>query len=112
MQFVSSGCWKQLPTLLWKTRKGEVKTKESPLKQLGGLSSRGTTNGAMKMSNMSKPTIRLIGEDGNAFAILARARKALREAGRENEFDQFMAEATSGDYDHLLRVTMEWFEVE
>ena len=112
MQSMSSGCWKQLPTLLWKTRKGEVKTMESPLKQLGGLSYRGTVNGGMKMSETTKPTIRLIGEDGNAFAILARARKALREAGRENEFDQFVAEATSGDYDHLLRVTMEWFEVE
>jgi len=66
----------------------------------------------MKMSNMTKPTIRLIGEDGNAFAILARARKALTKAGREDEFDEFMAEATSKDYKHLLRVAMEWFEVE
>jgi hypothetical protein len=36
MQSMSSGCWKQLPTLLWKTRKGEVKTMESPLKELVG----------------------------------------------------------------------------
>ncbi|MGI5818146.1 MAG: hypothetical protein ACOX9R_08610 [Armatimonadota bacterium] len=66
----------------------------------------------MKMSNTPKPKIRLIGEDGNAFAILARARKALKKAGREDEFDEFMAEATSKDYKHLLRVAMEWFEVE
>jgi hypothetical protein len=112
MQSLSEGCWKSLPTLQRKARKGEVKTKESPLKQYGGLSYRETMNGGMKMSNTTKPKIRLIGEDGNAFAILARAREALKKAGREDEFDKFMAEATSKDYKHLLRVAMEWFEVE
>jgi len=66
----------------------------------------------MRMSETTKPTIRLIGEDGNAFAILGRAKRALRESGRADEFDSFMAEAASGDYNHLLRVVMEWFEVE
>lgn len=51
----------------------------------------------------------LVGEDGNAFAILGRVQKALRRAGvPKEELDAYFAEATSGDYDHLLRVTMEW----
>lgn len=51
----------------------------------------------------------LVGEDGNAFAILGRVQKALRSAGvPKEELDAYFAEATSGDYDHLLRVTMEW----
>jgi hypothetical protein len=36
----------------------------------------------------------------------------LIEAGREEEIEEYMDEATSGDYDHLLRVIMKWFEVE
>ncbi len=64
------------------------------------------------MGNTTKPKLKLIGEDGNAFSILGRAKKALIEAGRENEVEGFMEEATSGDYGHLLRVVMEWFEVE
>ena len=64
------------------------------------------------MGNTSKPKLKLIGEDGNAFSILGRAKRALVEAGREDEVQEYMEEATSGDYDHLLQVTMRWFEVE
>jgi hypothetical protein len=56
--------------------------------------------------------LKLIGKDGNAFAILGRAVKAVREAGQEDEVDEFMDRATSGGYNHLLRVVMEWFEVD
>ena len=54
----------------------------------------------------------LIGEDGNAFAILGKARRALLLAGRDDEWGAFQAEATSADYDHLLATVMRWFEVE
>jgi hypothetical protein len=64
------------------------------------------------MGNTGKPKLRLIGKDGNAFSIMGRAKNALIEAGREEEIEEYMEEATSGDYDHLLRVTMKWFEVE
>lgn len=60
--------------------------------------------------------IPLIGEDGNAFAILARVRGIMRkEMGAElfaSEWDNFHTEATSGDYDNLLRTIMRWFTVE
>lgn len=47
--------------------------------------------------------------DGNAFSIMAHAGRALRKAGATPaEIAQYRAEATSGDYDNLLRVTMDW----
>jgi hypothetical protein len=55
--------------------------------------------------------INLIGEDGNAFSILGRVSRAMKRAGIYAEYPDFYAEATSGDYDHLLRTVMEWFTV-
>ena len=55
--------------------------------------------------------VQLSGEDGNAFAILGRTAAALRAAGvPQQEIDAFFAEATSGDYDHLLHTTMTWVD--
>ena len=57
--------------------------------------------------------VKLLGESGNAFAILGAVRKALTRAGVGREdVDAFVAEATSGDYDHLLATAMRWVEVE
>lgn len=51
----------------------------------------------------------LVGEDGNAYAILARVGKALRKAGvSSEECALFRQEAMSGDYDNLLRVVLSW----
>ncbi len=61
---------------------------------------------------MEKPKVKLVGEDGNAFAILGRVTKALRKAGMKKEVALFMEEATAGDYDHLLRTAMKYVEVE
>ncbi len=53
--------------------------------------------------------VRLVGEDGNAFAILGRVRVAMRDGGVGNEdIEAFTKEATSGDYDHLLATVMRW----
>jgi len=58
-------------------------------------------------------TVQLTGEDGNAFLILGKVRKALRRAGvPSEERDAFTTEATSGDYDHLLQTCMKWVNVE
>lgn len=57
--------------------------------------------------------VRLVGEDGNAFAILGRVQKALKRGGASSEeCSEFVKEATSGDYDNLLQVVMKWVEVE
>ena len=57
-------------------------------------------------------SVPLIGQDGNAFAILGSVQRALRKAGAsKDEINQYMEEAMSGDYNHLLSTTMEWVEV-
>ena len=57
-------------------------------------------------------TVELVGQDGNAFAILGRVRQALRRAGvSREEQDAFTAEATSGDYNDLLATCMRWVDV-
>lgn len=54
----------------------------------------------------------LSGEDGNAFAIIATVRRALRDARvPSDEVTRFQDEAMSGDYDHLLRTAMRWVTV-
>lgn len=56
--------------------------------------------------------VELVGNDGNAFFIVGKVRAALRRAGvSAEEVEQYTAEATSGDYDHLLQTTMRWVEV-
>lgn len=55
--------------------------------------------------------VKLIGEDGNAFAILGRVKEALLRGGRADLIESFIAEATSGDYNHLLCTVMEYVEV-
>lgn len=57
-------------------------------------------------------TVKLVGEDGNAFAILGRVSRALRQAGHADAADAFREEATSDDYNHLLRTAMRYVEVE
>jgi hypothetical protein len=57
--------------------------------------------------------VRLVGEDGNAFAILGRTRRALLQAGAgADDIAEFFRAATAGDYDHLLATVLRWLEVE
>ena len=65
--------------------------------------------------NVRYPSIhvRLVGEDGNAFAILGRVVQALKQGGvSKEEIAQFREEATSGDYDHLLVTVTSWVNTE
>ena len=56
----------------------------------------------------TKPTVKLIGRDGNAIAVMGRIKHALKRAGADKEYiDKYLSEATKGDYDHLLVVSME-----
>ena len=54
----------------------------------------------------------LVGEDGNAFSILGRVSRIMKRNGLRDEWDEFHAEATSGDYNNLLRTVMAWFAVD
>ena len=57
----------------------------------------------------NKPELRLLGKDGNAFAILAAARRVA--LANNMDWQKIQREAQSGDYDHLLQTMMKYFEV-
>ena len=58
-------------------------------------------------------TVKLTGNDGNAFAIMGAVSKALKKAGATpEEVQEYMAESMSGDYNNLLRTAMRWVNVE
>lgn len=52
--------------------------------------------------------VQLSTEDGNAFAIVSRVSRALRQAGVDaDEIDEYKRLAMSGTYEDILRVTTE-----
>jgi len=54
----------------------------------------------------------LIGEDGNAFAIMGRVARALKGAGCDKPtILEFRCEAMAGDYNHLLTTVMDWVSI-
>jgi hypothetical protein len=64
-------------------------------------------------ASLSKPTVKLIGQDGNAFSIMGNVKRALKRASADKEYiDEYLKEATSGDYNHLLNVSMQYVNVE
>jgi hypothetical protein len=64
------------------------------------------------MSKYPDVEVELVGQDGNAFAILGAVSKSMRKSGvPKTEIDKFMNEATDGDYNHLLRTCMKWVSV-
>jgi hypothetical protein len=53
--------------------------------------------------------VKLVGEDGNAYAIMSRVSKALKQAGVEKaEIGKYIEESMAGDYNNLLRIAMGW----
>ena len=61
------------------------------------------------MAEKNKPTLKIIGKDGNAFAILGKAMRVAKRNGMD--VDSIIGEATNGDYDHLLQTMNKYFEV-
>jgi len=56
-----------------------------------------------------KVILELMGNDGNAFAVMGAVTSALRKAGRTNEeVHEYQSQAMSGDYNHLLAISMQW----
>ena len=61
----------------------------------------------------ARPVVTLLGEDGNAFSIIARCRTAWRQANKPaSEWLPIQAEMLSGSYDHLLDTANTYFNVE
>jgi len=53
--------------------------------------------------------VKLVGEDGNAYAIMGRVSQALENADVPAEkIKEYRTESMSGDYNHLLITAMEW----
>ena len=55
--------------------------------------------------------VKIIGADGNIFNLLGICRRALQKAKRMDLWDEFYADATSGDYNHALTSITEYFEI-
>lgn len=68
----------------------------------------------MDISEIRYPEVNvpLVGQDGNAFAIIGSVSRELKSAGVPRaEVNEFQNEATNGDYNHLLQTVMEWVDV-
>jgi len=53
----------------------------------------------------------LVGIDGNAFSILGKAQREARRAGLSKEqIEEYINEATSGDYNNVISTTMKFFD--
>jgi hypothetical protein len=64
------------------------------------------------MVKFPQVTVQLTGKDGNAFAIMGAVQAAMRKAGIDKtDIDTYMNDAMSGDYDNLLRVSMDTVNV-
>ena len=66
----------------------------------------------MTATQKKQPKVKLVGQDGNAFAIMGACRKAAQKAGwTPEQISAVMTEMRSGDYSHLLCVAMDNFDV-
>lgn len=69
----------------------------------------------MTDTNIKYPdiTVKIVGQDGNAFNILGICAREMRKARLSQEdIDTFYSAATAGDYNNLLNTVMSWFNVE
>jgi len=58
-----------------------------------------------------KPRVRLVGEDGNAYSIMGRVISAWKKSNHPQKYEiveQYILEAKSNDYHHLLNITREY----
>ena len=63
-------------------------------------------------SSPPKPPCKLIGTDGNVFAIIGRVRRALIAAGQEDRAREFVERAfRAGSYETVLALCLEYVDV-
>lgn len=59
-----------------------------------------------------KPKLKLVGNDGNAFAIMAACQRAGKKAGWSTDrISDLLKRMMSGNYDNLLTIAAEEFDV-
>lgn len=94
--------------LVWFGKTPKAKSAFTPLKAVELVEKTMTVVGC----RYPRIHVRLAGGDGNAFAILGTVRRALFQGGvATDQVNEFMDDATSGDYDHLLQTCMKWVDV-
>ena len=65
------------------------------------------------MAKYPEITAVIVGGDGNAFSIMGTVTKAMRRGGASQEdIDAYFAEATSGDYDNVIRTSIKYVNCE
>jgi hypothetical protein len=86
---------------------------EDPMKPTADVATQQATEAhRLNATAAGKPPLQLTGEDGNAFYILGKARRAAKAAGwTPEQVKAYSDAATAGNYDTLLAVTQEWFDV-
>lgn len=91
---------KELKVLAAKWLKGGI----NPITEIGPL--------PQLNSPVPRPRVKLVGHDGNAFAIIARVSEALRKAGaRAETISRYRQESMSADYDNVLATAMKYCDV-
>jgi hypothetical protein len=63
------------------------------------------------METKTNAKVKLVGTDDNAFAIIGKVKAAIRKSNHPELADEFMKDAMSGDYDHVLQTCMKYVEV-
>ena len=59
-----------------------------------------------------KPACKLVGTDGNVFAIIGTVRRALRRAGQDTRATEFVQKAFGArSYDEVLGLCMDYVDV-
>jgi len=68
---------------------------------------------SVSLDGLPRPRVKLIGTDGNAFALIGKTASALRRAGwTSQQVAAFQKEATGGDYDHLLTTCIKYVDID
>lgn len=52
----------------------------------------------------------LVGIDGNAFSVMAYVSRALKTEGLKELVAEYQSKATSGDYNNLLAVSLDYID--
>lgn len=61
----------------------------------------------------TKPTVKLVGEDGNVFAIIGRVSRALKKAGKPEKSKEFTTKAFKcASYQEVLSLLLEFVNAE
>jgi len=62
---------------------------------------------------MTKPTVKLTGEDGNVFIIIGKVSRALKDAGETVKAKEFTEKSfLASSYNEVLKICAEYVEIE